>query len=526
MTESSFILPNGKKRGLRDRLFGFCARLSIVLSLLFLLTLLSDTFIKSLPALYRYEITTGVAFDKAALGLPEKPTAEELKLASYSPLWQDSIKKASLATENPEKLRSIFRTVSRDSGFILRDLVTENSDLFGRNVSVTLPLSSRADYFLKKRDEELTSFPVRTSAILSAGPSQGLREFMLSVPVKRADFLAPLAKKRDFDKHDPSLLLYTEHQAYKILSLRVSEKNTSYYLTVKPLSSGSADDDITDQQKEATLLQIKTPEYQRVITDFSAVNLLRLEKNGAISTAFNKGFFLNGDSREGELAGIFGAIIGSFRLILVCLALAFPIGIAAAVYLQEFAKRSPLTSFLEVNINNLAAVPSIIYGLLGLAIFINWFGAPRSSPLAGGAVLALMSLPVIIIATRAALRSVPQSLRDGAAALGATKLQVFFHHTLPYAIPGIMTGTVLAISRALGETAPLLLIGMVAFIPDTPRSFTDEATALPVQIFLWSDNPDPSYAAKTSAAVLALLALILAFNAGAVYLRKKFTVRY
>ncbi len=528
MIESVFVLPNQKNRKFYNRAFGFFTRISIVLSLLFLVFLLSDTFIKSIQALYRYEITVTVPFDKQKLGLSDKPSTEEIKLASYSPLWREAVQKNAFPTQNSEQLRSVFRLISQDSGFILRDMMLKDQDLSDRNLSVTLPLSSRADFFMKRFEKEAELFKVRTSALSDANSSKNKRVFILNAAPDRVAYLNKLAKKENFTDHDSSLILFTEKQAYKILNIRSAHngKAENFAVSVKPLSKKSELDDVTDQQKEAMFLEIKTPEYIRTLNDFSVINLLKFQQNGSVHAAFNKSFFLNGDSREAELAGIFGAVVGSFLLVTICFALALPIGVAAAVYLQEFSKRNLLTGFLEVNINNLAAVPSIIYGLLGLAIFINLFGMPRSSPLAGGAVLALMSLPVVIIATRAALRSVPQSLRDGAAALGATKLQVFFHHTLPCAIPGIMTGTVLAISRALGETAPLLLIGMVAFIPDTPKSFIDEATALPVQIFLWSDNPDPSYAAKTSAAVLALLVLMITFNAGAIYLRKKFTIRY
>ena len=246
-----------------------------------------------------------------------------------------------------------------------------------------------------------------------------------------------------------------------------------------------------------------------------------LREQGRLERRFNSALLTSGDSSEPELAGIRGAVVGSFLMLLVTLALAFPIGVAAAIYLEEFAPRNRWTDIIEVNINNLAAVPSIVFGLLGLAVFINWFGLPRSAPLAGGLVLALMTLPVIIIASRAAITAVPQSIRDGALALGASQMQVVFHHILPQSLPGILTGTIIGMSRALGESAPLLMIGMVAFIVDVPQSVFDPATALPVQIFLWADSPERAFEERTAAAILVLIAFLLVMNLAAIMLRKK-----
>jgi phosphate transport system permease protein len=233
-------------------------------------------------------------------------------------------------------------------------------------------------------------------------------------------------------------------------------------------------------------------------------------------------FFTVGDSREPEMAGFLASMVGSILTIMVCLALAFPLGVMTAIYLQEYAQKGWFSDLIEVNINNLAAVPSIVFGLLGLALYLNFFGLPRSSALVGGLTLALMTLPVIIISTRAALRAVPPSIRDGARALGATELQVVLHHTFPLALPGIMTGTILGVARALGETAPLLMIGMVAFIADVPGAVTDPATAMPVQIYLWASSPEVSFMEKTAAGILVLLAVLLLLNLLAIYLRNKF----
>lgn len=241
---------------------------------------------------------------------------------------------------------------------------------------------------------------------------------------------------------------------------------------------------------------------------------------------FNKQFFTGGDSQEPEQAGILGSFIGSLFTILVCIAVAFPLGVATALYLEEFAKENWLTDLIEININNLAAVPSIIYGLLGLSIYINILGMPRSSALVGGLVLALLVMPVIVIATRNALRAVPHSVRYAALAMGANPVQVAMHHTFIYALPGIMTGVILSIARALGETSPLLLIGMVAFLTDVPKTITDPATTLPVQVYLWTNNPEFGFVENTAAAIMVLLFVLVIINALAAWVRQRFEIKW
>jgi phosphate transport system permease protein len=241
---------------------------------------------------------------------------------------------------------------------------------------------------------------------------------------------------------------------------------------------------------------------------------------------FNSDFFTKGDSREAESAGIWGAVVGSFYTMIVTLLLSFPLGVAAAVYLEEFAPQNRWTDLIEVNINNLAAVPSIVFGLLGLAVFINFFGLPRSVPLVGGLVLTLMTLPTIIIASRAALKAVPPSIREAALGVGASPLQAITMHVLPLAMPGMLTGTIIGMAQALGESAPLLMIGMVAFIVDIPHGVTDPAAVLPVQIYLWADSPERAFVERTSAAILVLLGFLIVMNALAVLLRKRFERRW
>lgn len=283
--------------------------------------------------------------------------------------------------------------------------------------------------------------------------------------------------------------------------------------------------DDVDQLLKGKILR-DTPEDRRKVSDQQIAWVDMLVESGEIGAHFNTTFFTATDSRDPELAGIAGAVIGSLMALAVAFTVSVPIGIGAALYLEEFAPQNVFTDFVEININNLAAVPSIIFGLLGLAVFLNFFGLPRSVPLVGGLVLALMTLPTIIIAARAALRAVSPAIVDGALSLGASHTQAVFHHKLPLAAPGILTGTIIGMAQALGETAPLLMIGMVAFVTEIPSSTTEPASALPVQIFLWSDSAERAWAERTSAAILALLTVLITMNALAIFLRSRLERRW
>ena len=267
-------------------------------------------------------------------------------------------------------------------------------------------------------------------------------------------------------------------------------------------------------------------EKRRVLNDFQLGLLDRWTAEGRRSSSFNHRFFTNGDSRSPELAGLGGAIAGSFWTLMVCLILSFPMGVAAAIYLEEYAPKNRLTEIIEVNINNLAAVPSIIFGLLGLAVILNFFGLPRSTPLVGGVVLSLMTLPTIIIACRASLKAVPPSIREGALAMGASKMQTILHHVLPLAMPGTLTGTIIGLAQALGETAPLLMIGMFAFVVDIPAGPLESATALPVQVYLWAESSERGYVELTAAGIMMILIFMALMNSFAIILRKKFERRW
>jgi len=269
------------------------------------------------------------------------------------------------------------------------------------------------------------------------------------------------------------------------------------------------------------------PESDRRIKDFQLAWIDQLQEEGRLEKRFNTILFTEADSREPEQAGIRGALMGSLYTMLITLALAFPIGVATATYLEEFApQNNKWVDMIEININNLAAVPSIVFGLLGLAIYINLFGIPRSTPLIGGLVLTLMTLPTIIIASRAAIKAVPPSMREAALGLGASKVQTVFQHVLPMAMPGILTGTIIGMAQALGETAPLLMIGMIAFVSDIPQGIMDPSTVMPVQIYLWSDSPERAFTERTSAAIMVLLAFLITMNLIAITLRKRFETRW
>jgi len=273
-------------------------------------------------------------------------------------------------------------------------------------------------------------------------------------------------------------------------------------------------------------LDRKLPEDRRPLDDTAIGWFDRLHREHRVARRFNVGFFANGDSREPEQAGVRSAVMGSLFTLLVTMLLSFPIGVSAAVYLEEFAPKNRLTDLIEVNINNLAAVPSIVFGLLGLAMFIQAFGMPRSAPVVGGLVLTLMTLPTIIIASRAALKAVPPSIREAALGMGASPVQTVIHHVLPLAVPGMLTGAIIGMARALGESAPLLMIGMVAFIADIPKTLSDPATVLPVQVYLWASSPERAFVERTSGAIIVLLAFLLVMNGAAVVLRNRFERRW
>jgi phosphate transport system permease protein len=375
---------------------------------------------------------------------------------------------------------------------------------------------------------------------LADGPDAAAKEWMEKAVVKAEEDLGLLAtrieqletKAKALDKRVaneglgemltadmPSSLLYVGGGVLKLTSITPKTATAEAYL---PLT-GEVENVAAGEWR---IRNLDVVEANRKFSDQEIVWTDELKERGYIRSGFNTIFFSRGASREPEMAGVWGAVVGSALTLIVTLALSFPLGVAAAIYLEEFAPKNRWTTLIEVNINNLAAVPSIVFGLLGLAVFLNYFELDRSAPYVGGMVLALMTLPTIIIASRAALRAVPPSIREAALGIGASRLQTVTHHVLPLAMPGILTGTIIGMAQALGETAPLLMIGMVAFVVDIPTAFSDPATVLPVQIFMWADFPEPAFQQRTSAAIMVLLAFLIAMNAIAVVLRKKFERRW
>jgi len=357
----------------------------------------------------------------------------------------------------------------------------------------------------------------KTAAIDEAAVREAARDKLLAQAVDYENRATASGDREELDADSPSILLRVNNVWVKLSEVSpTGGKGTA----LGDLAEGTYAPDGWETQV------YETPEAERKVSDLQAMLLESLKAENRVDTVFNTRFFTAGDSREPELAGIWGAAVGSFWTMLVTILLAFPIGVAAAIYLEEFAKKTAINRFIEVNINNLAAVPSIVFGLLGLAVFLNFFGVPRSAPLAGGLVLAVMTLPTIIISARASIAAVPPSIRDAALGIGASKLQTAFHHVLPLSMPGILTGTIIGMARALGETAPLIMIGMVAFIVDIPTGVTDSATVLPVQIYRWSDFPERAFEARTSAAILTLIVFLILMNGLAVFLRKRFERRW
>ena len=347
--------------------------------------------------------------------------------------------------------------------------------------------------------------------------------------LRAADYRAPL--RAALQALFPDVLSHSETRELTALLSRGAADELQARVEADPSLVGRrvslwlpADDEVDLARKSG--LSRAVAEADRHLSDAQIGWLEALARDGRVRGTFDWAFFTSGDSREPEQAGVLGALVGSFLTLVVTLAIVFPLGVSAAIYLEEFAPRSRWTDLIEVNINNLAAVPSIVFGLLGLAVFLGLFGLPRSAPVVGGMTLALMTLPTIIISGRVAIQAVPPSIREAARGVGASPLQVVGHHVLPLALPGILTGTIIGMARALGETAPLLMIGMVAFIVDIPHRFTDAATALPVQIFLWADSPERAFVQKTAGASVVLLAFLVLMNATAIALRRRFERRW
>jgi phosphate transport system permease protein len=565
-------LPRRHRAEQRFQAYGLTA---IVLAVGFLAVLVGSIVLQSTSAFTAHQLTLPVELEASLVDPRGDASEASLRRGRYNTALQEALREQFPQVESRSELRDLFGLYSAVNAARLLNRVVENPDLVGQSVEFEFPISDDADRYLKglSVEERRSEGP---AAITLAPGVEGIR-LMADSPVFAAfsDRLrsamdarassadggvavarALAARTIDLDARE-ALLAEAERAAFRAqrlrerlapetgLTLGPSEPSlliqiNESVLRVSALSADglsadaevllAADSALVGEQPRWTLWEIETPAATRLITDRQIVYTRLLEARGLVHNGFNTLLFTNADSREAELAGVRGAFIGSILTMVVTMLLAVPIGVGAAIYLEEFAPKNRLTSFIEVNINNLAAVPSIVFGLLGLAVFINSFGLPRSTPLVGGMVLALMTLPTVIISSRAALKAVPPSIREAALGVGASKTQAVFHHVLPLAMPGMLTGSIIGLAQALGETAPLLMIGMVAFIADAPSfgfsGFSDPATVMPVQIFIWSSSAERAFEARTAAAILILLTMMILFNAVAIYLRRRFERRW
>jgi phosphate transport system permease protein len=510
-----------KARYAAERRFKWMGAAAIAISAIFLVLLLSTIVSKAIPALRMNYLTLPLDLS------PAKVKPEDAAGADYDKIVQDALLAKFPDAKGRQDRRLVRGLISTGSGTILRRDVAGGNVAIGGTVEYPVPLDDFADLYFKGLIAGKGSVAAIQGTVTPLAASGEIEvsfdnDSMLAL-ARGNGAVAGENGVLKFTSGVPSFLIGVDGGVVKLTEIApgpnggATAKGTVFKAleNTNPAASGSA-----------SLRIIDMPESSRKISDKEIVWLDGLKQQNLVQSRLNSVFFFTGASREPELAGVWGAVVGSFLTMLVTLGLAFPIGVSAAIYLEEFARKNRWTTLIEVNINNLAAVPSIVFGLLGLAVFLNFFGLPRSAPLVGGMVLALMTLPIIIIASRAALRAVPPSIREAALGVGASKVQTVFHHVLPLAMPGIMTGTILGMAHALGETAPLLMIGMVAFIVDVPGGFTDPATILPVQIFMWADFPEPGFQQKTAAAILILLAFLIIMNAVAVIVRKRFERRW
>ena len=508
--EAKARLAQRRRADTRFRAYGLAA---ILLAIAFLAVIVLDIVVKAIPA-----------FTQSTLRL-DVPVSSELvrsdapKTGDYDGLIKVAMRGLFPNVKARTEKKAVDSLLSSGAADDLRQRVVSDPTLIGQKLSIEALLSSDADLYARG----ITADAHSTPGTGSITPSDTTGTITLEMtPEAVAAATAGMTKTPDgsvsLTSDSASLLAIVNDGVVKFTSITAGKAEGEVLAALsnsEPAPAGTW-----------RTVQITTPETSRKITDKRAAFVELLKDNGAIETSLNLAFFTGGDSREPELAGILGALAGTAYTMLVTLGLCLPIGVAAAIYLEEFAPRNRISDLIEVNINNLAAVPSIVFGLLGLAVFLNGFGLPRGSPLVGGLVLALLVLPTIIIAGRAALKAVPPSIREAAIGVGATRQQAIFHHVLPVAMPGILTGAIIGMAHALGETAPLLMIGMIAFIADVPSGPTDAATVLPVQIFLWSDLPEAGFQSKTAAAILVLLGFLILMNGVAIWLRKKFERRW
>ncbi len=497
MNDSAALVARRYRAERRFKYYGIAA---IAVTAIFLVLLFADILAKGFPAFTEHRMTLPVKVDQAAIDPQNSKDPKVIRTGDFDGPIRESFRALFPEVTSRGDRKKLLGLLSSGAADDFRAMVMSDPGLIGQDAKVPVLLSDDADQYLKGRQTSVQKFPGQgTMTAVAEGEQFRLTGDAASLP-------------------SPGDIVRLNGGAFRILSLAdgalLAEQVTAPK-SLDPAASGAWD-----------IVRFTVPESSRRVDDKEALWLERLKEQGLAENGIAWRFFTSGDSREPELAGIRGALTGSILTLLVTLFLCLPIGVAAAIYLEEFAPKNRLTQIIEVNINNLAAVPSIVFGLLGLAMFLNFFGLPRSAPLVGGLVLALLVLPTIIIASRAALRAVPPSIKEAALGVGASHQQAIFHHVLPLAMPGIMTGTIIGMAHALGETAPLLMIGMVAFIVDIPAGFTDAATALPIQIYLWSDLPEIAFQSKTAGAIIVLLVFLFVMNAAAILLRKRFERRW
>lgn len=555
--ESKARLRGRYKSEARFKAYGIVA---LVITTSFLLALLTSIVSRGVPGFFQNYLVTEVLVDAAKIDPQGKGTPEALRAGDYSAVARAALADAIPGINERQLKKELNGLLSSGAGDDLREMVLANPSLLGQRIRAPLLLADQADVFLKETESAVRVFAdTRGSATPSATTGDitilvSGNDFADDVALIKAELVnsavaleknialragrgASAESLADLKAQAAELRQRAAGTASETLDSKTASRLVAInggVVKVKEMTPTSVRGDVivpltTTAEAAPGTWQIRVydrPEADRNMNDRAATFLEQLKSKGLIESKFNWAFFTRGDSREAELAGIQGALVGSILTLLVTIGLCLPIGVLAAIYLEEFAPKNRFTELIEININNLAAVPSIVFGLLGLAVFLNFFGLPRSAPLVGGLVLALLVLPTIIIASRAALKSVPPSIREAALGVGASHQQAVFHHVLPLAMPGIMTGTIIGMAHALGETAPLLMIGMIAFIVDVPTSLTQAATVLPVQIFLWSDLPEPAFKMKTAAAILVLLAVLFLMNGISIWLRKKFERRW
>ncbi|GFE66943.1 hypothetical protein KIN_40170 [Litoreibacter roseus] len=578
-----------KRRAAETRLQAY-GILAIFLAGAALVALLSSVVGKAVGALSETYITVPVTISAQEIDPDNLRDPKQILRADFNGLTRDVLRNIFPQVSGRTERRQLYDLLSSGASFELAAHVSENPDLVGETINFPLLASDVTDLYLKDDFGRLVEKETSGNLTLTATDTEG--EYAVSST--EGDFEAALDRvkeglvvearqlRRQADRQEAGVIEFnrraevaeTEEERTRNLDLaaqraanrddleaqaddliRRSEQeggdealgddNRTVLINVaggwlkmtRITPQGGVAEAVVPMEREVNasntweLYTTDLPQAARKVTDNQIIWIETLKEEGGIETVFNSRFFTAGDSREPELAGIWGAAVGSFWTMIVTFSLAFPIGVMAAIYLEEFAPKNKITDFIEVNINNLAAVPSIVFGLLGLAVILPMVSeladrSLRSAPLIGGIVLALMTLPTIIIASRAAIRAVPPSIRDAAIGLGASKLQSTFHHVLPLAMPGILTGTIIGMAQALGETAPLIMIGMVAFIVDIPTGVTDSATVLPVQVYRWSDFPERAFEARTAAAICVLLLFLVVMNALAVFLRKRFERRW